>query len=137
MKYTATFQRILFLLLLVISLPAIAQNQQELNTEAYNSYKKADKELNRVYQHVLTEYGSLDSVFVKNLKISQRIWITFRDAELKMKYPETDPNAYGSSHSMCLSIYMEKLTKERIKTLKVWLEGIKEGDACAGSVKVI
>jgi uncharacterized protein YecT (DUF1311 family) len=136
MKSIAKLQRILFLLLLVISLPAAGQNQAELNDEAFKSYKKADKELNRIYQQVLTEYRS-DSLFIKNLKNSQRIWITFRDAELKVKYPETDPNAYGTSHSMCLSIYIEKLTIERIKTLRVWLDGIKEGDVCAGSVKVI
>jgi uncharacterized protein YecT (DUF1311 family) len=136
MPLVAIFKQILFLLFLYFGSLAAAQNQAELNAEALKSYKKADMELNKIYQQIQKEYIS-DTVFLKNLKASQRTWITFRDAELKMKYPETDPTAYGTSHSMCLSIYMEKLTKERIKTLKVWLEGVKEGDICAGSVKVI
>lgn len=137
MTLVANFQKNLFILLLVISLPTVAQNQQELNDEAYNSYKKADKELNRIYQQVLTEYRS-DSLFIKNLKNSQRIWITFREAELKTRYPDRpDPSDYGSCQPMCVSSYLAKLTKERIGTLKVWLEGIKEGDVCSGTIKVI
>ncbi|WP_367271484.1 lysozyme inhibitor LprI family protein [Nonlabens sp.] len=46
------------------------------------------------------------------------MWITFRDAELKVMYPETEPRYYGSIHPMCVSIYLEKLTQDRIKTLK-------------------
>jgi hypothetical protein len=36
---------------------------------------------------------------------------------------------------MCVLFYLEKLTLERIKTLKVWIDGIEEGDVCTGSVK--
>ena len=32
--------------------------------------------------------------------------------------------------------YLDELTKSRIKTLKVWLDGIEEGDVCSGSVKI-
>ncbi len=113
---------------------AFSQTQADLNKDAYNSFQKADKELNTIYQKILVEYKS-DSVFIKNFKASQRIWITFRDAELKVKFPEREPGYYGSIQPMCVSYYMEQLTKERIETLKVWLDGIEEGDGCIGSVK--
>ena len=70
------------------------------------------------------------------MKDSQRIWITFRDTELKVKYPSTEPRYYGSIYPMYVSIYLEKLTRERIKTLKEWIDGIEEGDVCTGSVKI-
>ena len=125
---------ILTFLFLNCFLFACSQTQADMNKDAYNSYQKSDKELNSTYQKILVEYKS-DSVFIKNLKASQKIWVSFRDAELKMKFPEREPGCYGSIHPMCVSYYMEQLTDERIKTLKVWLDGIEEGDGCIGSVK--
>jgi hypothetical protein len=52
-----------------------------------------------------------------------------------MKFPNYGPNWYGSIQPMCESGYLEKLTRERIKTLKEWLFGEEEGDACIGIVK--
>lgn len=98
------------------------------------SYSKADLEINSVYKKILQEYSS-DKEFIKNFKASQRLWIQFRDAEVKAKYPNRTPGYYGSVHSLCISNLMTQLTNERIKTLKVWLVGTKEGDVCAGSVK--
>lgn len=99
-----------------------------------NSYAEAEKEINTVYQKILQEYSS-DKEFVKNLKATQRLWIQFRDAEIKAKYPNRTPGYYGSVYSLCVSNLMTKLTNERIRTLEVWLEGIEEGDVCLGSVK--
>ncbi|MBK7408551.1 MAG: DUF1311 domain-containing protein [Saprospirales bacterium] len=125
---------ILTIFISIICLTGFSQTQVEMNREANESYKKADKELNDIYKTILTEYKS-DTVFIKNLQTAQRIWITFRDAELKVKYPETDTRYYGSVYPMCVSIYLEKLTRERITTLKAWTEGVEEGDACNGSLK--
>ena len=100
-----------------------------------NQYAKSEKEINAVYQKILREY-SADKEFIKNLKTSQRLWIQFRDAEIKARYPNQTPGYYGSVYAMCVSSYMTQLTNERIKTLRVWLTGIEEGDVCAGSVKI-
>jgi uncharacterized protein YecT (DUF1311 family) len=108
------------------------QTQGQMNNSAEENFKKADLELNNIYQQILKEYKS-DTVFVTNLQLSQRLWIQFRDAELKVKFPKT--KLYGSVQPMCNSNYLEALTRERIKTLNVWLEGIEEGDVCSGSVK--
>jgi len=125
---------ILTIFISIICLTGFSQTQAEMNREANDSYKKADKELNDIYKTILTEYKS-DTIFIKNLKTAQRIWITFRDAELKVMYPERETGYYGSVYPMCVSIYLEKLTRERISTLKAWTEGIEEGDACNGSLK--
>jgi hypothetical protein len=37
---------------------------------------------------------------------------------------------------MCVSMYLENLTNQRISTLKEWIDGIEEGDVCLGSVKM-
>jgi len=87
-----------------------------------------------IYKKILFEYKS-DTAFIKNLKASQRIWITFRNAELKMKFPDRERGWYGSMHPMCVSGYLENLTRARIKTLTEWLQGSEEGEGCGGSIK--
>ncbi len=104
-----------------------------MNKEAGDKYNNADSTLNVVYQKILNEYSN-DTAFISNLKLSQRLWIQFRDAQLKMKYPVS--YSYGSVQPMCVSFYLTDLTDERIKTLQTWLDGIEEGDVCTGSVKL-
>ncbi len=107
----------------------------EMNENTNKGFQKADKELNAVYQKILTAY-SKDVPFTKNLKSAQRIWVRFRDAEMKTKYPDRKEGYYGTVQPMCWNIYKTALTEERITKLKVWLSGIEEGDVCAGSVKI-
>ena len=125
----------LTILLIFVASFGFAQTQLEMNQQAGAEFQKTDKELNTVYQKIIKEYNS-DTLFIKNLRASQRIWIQFRDAELLVKYPQTEPNYYGSIFPVCYSNYKTKLTQERITTLKQWLDGVKEGDVCAGSVMV-
>ena len=121
-------------LFLMIGSIAFCQTQLKMNQESGDSFAKADKELNVIYKKILLEYKS-DTAFIKNLKASQRIWITFRDAELKMKFPDREPGWYGSIQPMCESGYLEKLTRARIKTLTEWLQGVAESEGCGGSIK--
>jgi len=128
-------KNIVIVIILTLTLNCFSQTQAEMDNNAYAEFNKADKELNKVYQKILTEYKS-DSIFVKNLKNAQNIWVKFRDAELEMKYPNYKELHYGTSYSMCKNYYLKELTKERTKKLKVWLIGIKEGEICSGSVKI-
>ncbi len=130
MKYTIATSFLSF----CIALTANCQTQAAMNQEASETYKSADAELNRVYQQIKKEYAD-DPAFLDALRTSQRNWITFRDSELKLKYPDREPGWYGSVQPMCESYYLAELTNERTAKLKTWLTGIEEGDACAGSVK--
>lgn len=126
---------LLILFLVIFKNVSFSQSQLELNEQAYKNYKKTDKELNSIYQKILSEYKN-DLVFIKNLKIAQKTWIQFRDAEMKMKFPERDKGYYGSVEPLCFSNHLEHLTKERIKTLKTWIHGVEEGEVCSGSIKI-
>jgi uncharacterized protein YecT (DUF1311 family) len=117
-----------------IAANSFGQTQHELNEAQYKLYETADKELNAAYQKILKEYKE-DTVFIMNLKKAQKLWIQFRDAEMKMKYPDREPGYYGSIQPLCWSIYLTELTKSRTQTLKIWIDGVEEGDACCGSVR--
>jgi len=112
-----------------------AQTQGEMNAETGGGFQAADKQLNSIYQEILSDYAD-DEVFIASLKEAQRCWITFRDAQLKMKYPDREPGYYGSILPSCQAMYLAELTQERIKALQVWIDGKQEGDVCAGSVRI-
>lgn len=117
------------------SLSCFSQTQSEMNEAEHKKFLEADKELNQVYKQILKEYKT-DTVFIKNLKASQRLWVQFRDAEMKTMYPQREPGYYGSIHPMCWSIYKTELTNDRIKKLKLWLQGQEEGDSCSPSIMI-
>ena len=111
-----------------------AQTQIDINQTAANNYQAADKALNTTYQQILKDYKD-DTAFTHSLKTAQRIWIQFRDAEMLARYPNREPGYYGTMLPACWSNCMTTLTTRRTADLKLWLTGIPEGDACAGSVK--
>lgn len=129
MKNIVTF------IILTWTFSCFSQTQAEMNENASNEYKKADTELNAVYKKILNEYKS-DPAFTNRLKKTQKIWISFRNAELEMKFPAKNKQLeYGSIYPMCISLFLKELTKERTEKLRIWLNGIEEGDLCSGSIK--
>jgi len=111
------------------------QNQFELTEKACADYKKADTEMNSIYRRILAENQN-DRLFVQKMRAAQRAWVAFRDAHLESLFPATDKRAaYGSVQPMCHCMELEKITAERAKVLKQWLDGVEEGDVCAGSIK--
>ncbi len=112
-----------------------AQTQSEMNNEAAAEFNGVDEQLNSIYQKILSDYAD-DKVFIASLKEAQRCWITFRDAQLKMKYPDREPGYYGSILPVCKMAYLTELTQERINALQVWIDGGQEGDMCSGTVRV-
>ncbi len=97
-----------------------AQTQIEMNNDAFNSYKKVDNELGVVYQLILKKYAK-NTKFINALRASERLWIKFRDAEVKMMYPSDDTRfSYGSMYPLLYHGYLEELTRTRIKQLKLW-----------------
>lgn len=106
-----------------------------MNEQADKAFLAADAELNRFYASVQKAYAD-DPLFLRKLRDSQRLWVKFRDAEMAVMYPhQDDPRYYGSMLPMCLAMYRRDLTTARTATLKSWMAGTEEGDACAGSVK--
>jgi uncharacterized protein YecT (DUF1311 family) len=132
MKNTVT---ILAIFTLFAASLAQAQTQGEMNAEAAAEFNGVDEQLNSIYQQILSDYAD-DEVFIASLKEAQRSWLVFRDAQLKMRYPDREPGYYGSILPLCEMTYLTELTQDRIKALQVWIDGIQEGDMCAGTVKV-
>ena len=123
-----------FILLLLVSgaMAAFSQSQSELNKQAGQEYKNADKKLNDIYQLILKDYAA-NKAFTKNLKDAQRIWVQFRDAQVQAMYL-VHAKSYGSVFPMCRANYLTELTNQRTEALRVWLSGLPQGDVCTGSI---
>src|SRR5215204_3249988 len=91
---------LLLSLLLIQSILTMAQTQDKMPQDeetkaAVNAYKLVEVELNSVFNQILTMYSS-DTEFLKNLRESQALWLKFRTAELKTKFPARGPGEYGN-----------------------------------------
>lgn len=121
--------------LLLMSPGGYAQTQADVQARACKEYQEADSELNTVYKKVLSEYKS-DKEFLQKLKKAQQAWIAYRDAHIESRYPAADKQAeYGTMYVTCLCEIQKELTVQRTDMLKLWLDGVKEGETCSGSVR--
>lgn len=116
-----------------------AETQQELNACAAGMYKEEDDKLNRVYQEILKKFKD-DTAFIKKFREAQRAWLKFRDAQFEAMFPQILDSRgqynYGSIFPMCAGLYKAKLTQSRVEELRLWLDGIDEGDVCSGSLPI-
>lgn len=126
--------RLVFIFFLTLNLSGFSQTQAENNIDACTKFKESDKRLNEVYKAILTIYSN-DTIFIQNLKKSQRIWIQFRDAEMLVKYPDYSDQTIDSIQPSCHSNYKRELTDQRIDRLIDWVIGIEEGYNCNGSIQ--
>jgi len=125
---------ILFTLAVLCAAPTFAQTQVDMQDESCAKFKKADAELNKIYKKILTEYKG-NTIFIEKLKKAQKAWLVYRDAHIESVYPEEDKSYYGSVYGMCNCGVKQELTEQRTRMLKQWVQGVKEGEVCAGSVK--
>ena len=95
--------------------------QSEMNRCADLDARKADSELNAVYNQLLSKLKS-DQNATKKLRMAQRAWIAFRDAQLDALFPAEDKQAeYGTISPMCYSQAATTMTKERTAQLREML----------------
>lgn len=114
----------------------LAQTQNESNQDACARLKQADEFLNKSYNQVLSEYRK-NTTLIRKLRVSQRAWVAYRDAQIEALYPAADKRAeYGSVYPVCRCSALAALTAQRADELKKWIDGAQEGDVCAGSIKI-
>lgn len=92
-------------------------SQAELNECYGNAYKKADAQLNVLYQRITGRLKD-DKATTRLLIAAQRAWVTFRDAECNFSASRVSGGtAFGMIQAICLT----KLTDKRIDDFKSYL----------------
>lgn len=92
---------------------ANAQTQAEMTQQAIDAFKKTDAQLNTVYRELSEK---IDQGAREKLKIAQRAWVAFRDAQANF---ESENEASGGTMFTQL-VYSSRteLTETRIEQLK-------------------
>ena len=119
--------------LVFLSLSFFRQTQPDSNTSTCETYQKTYQEMNQVYQRILHDYRE-DTAFIRNIKAAQLQWIKLRDADIRAIF--TSEAISGPEISKCQCSISETMTKDRIKFLKYWSEGLPKGSLCRGSRKI-
>lgn len=92
--------------------------QQEMNRCAGDEYRKADAELNKVYQQTMAK---LTPEHKPKLKAAQLVWIQFRDAHCDCEAFTFDG---GSMQPLIKFTCLESETQHRIQQLKSLAEDV-------------
>jgi uncharacterized protein YecT (DUF1311 family) len=102
-------------------------SQLEMNQCAFDDFSKADKELNRTYQSLLKKEAD-DQLFISKLRLAQKAWMAFRDAELEARFACAERDVklcWGSVYPTLVYSRNAELTRERTKQLKqIMKEGV-------------
>lgn len=108
-----------------------AGGQLEMNACASDDLAEADRELNKTYRALLQKEGQ-NIIFVRKLRVAQKAWLAFRDADLEAMYAcEGDPRVcWGSIGPLCYASYKAKVTRERTKRLRELVDEGPPADAC-------
>ena len=85
---------------------------------ADTEYRRADSEMNDVYQHLLSVADKAPRATAK-IKAAEIAWIKYRDAYMEALYPAEDKQlAYGSIYPMEYAEFRTALTREHTKALR-------------------
>jgi len=98
----------------------IGGNQLELNACTGDEFAKADKELNQTYQ-ALIQKEAANPIFISKLKLAQKAWLVFRDADLEARFACAEQNVricWDSIYPMSFLYHKALLTRERTQHLK-------------------
>jgi uncharacterized protein YecT (DUF1311 family) len=100
---------------------AVASSQLQMNKCADEEAKRADAELDRVYQNLLA-HAAKNKEAVQKIMAAQRAWIAFRDAQIESVFPAQDKQAqYGSIYPLCALEMRADLTRQRTAMLNAML----------------
>jgi uncharacterized protein YecT (DUF1311 family) len=101
-----------------------AMDQNTMNMCADKDYQAADKRLNDVYAKLMS---ALDDANKAKLKVAEKAWIQYRDAECTF---ETAENEGGSIHPLVYAGCLTRLTDAHAKELQTYLTCWKNADKC-------
>lgn len=119
---------------------AKATTQADINQCAADAAAAADRDLNATYQAVLKKWAAYPNVISK-VRLSQRAWLTYRDADLKARFANEDAegSARGTAYPAAYAFYHASLERERTARLCEYLRGAaygaREASPCADLVK--
>jgi hypothetical protein len=119
-------------------------SQVEMNNIEGENLQRAEKRLNIILDSINILYSKDEvfysekqkTLFLKNLKHSQKSWLLYFETMVELKFPKDDEFA-GSSTGMSIAQYKNELIDKRIVDLNPWLIGTPQGDVGSGTIRTL
>jgi uncharacterized protein YecT (DUF1311 family) len=112
---------------------AQSATQIDQSRNSCSDYLKAKKGLEDMVKHIEDEYGKYP-LFIKKFRKAQDEWMSYRDAQLEMLYPEADKGEYGTFYPTCRCNWLVEFTNQRLDFLVKFVSNTNEGESCGGAV---
>jgi hypothetical protein len=126
---------IYFSFFLLFSFVSFSQTQFEMNEEAKSEYLNSSHKLDSLILNIKKSYSE-DSLFIEKFKLGQIHWKNYVESMIEARFPDENKlEYYGSVYPLCYYYLLKDYTDKRIEEISIWITGVKEGEACPGSVK--
>ena len=92
----------------------------DIQLTAYQEYKKAEGELDKLYNQILKEYSD-EPFFKSKIEKVELAWLDFKEAQLDFLFPGEEDVIGEVNSTMYYWLSMKELTEARITLLRIWL----------------
>ncbi len=130
----------IFMLLFILFMGASNSSAQsagaakiDQSRNSCSDYLKAKKGLDDMVKNIQEEYAKYP-LFLKKFQKAQDEWVSYREAQLEMIFPEADKGEYGSLYPTCRCNWLVGFTNERLDFLVKFVANTNDGESCGGAV---
>jgi uncharacterized protein YecT (DUF1311 family) len=110
----------------------ISGPQVDQSRNSCSDYLKAKKGLEDMVKSIQDEYAKYP-LFLKKFQKAQDEWVSYREAQLEMLYPEADKTEYGGFYPTCRCNKLVEFTNERLDFLVKFIANTSDVEACGGA----
>jgi uncharacterized protein YecT (DUF1311 family) len=107
--------------------------QIDQSRNSCSDYLKSKKGMEDMVKNIQEEYGKYP-LFLKKFQKAQDEWVSYREAQLEMLFPEADKAQYGSFYPTCRCNWLVEFTNERMDFLVKFVANTYDVESCGGSV---
>jgi uncharacterized protein YecT (DUF1311 family) len=111
---------------------AASAPQIDQSRNSCSDYLKVKKGLEDMVKNIQDEYAKYP-LFLKKFQKAQDEWVSYRDAQLEMLYPELDKTQYGGFYPTCRCNWLVEFTNERVDFLVKFISNTNDVEACGGA----
>jgi uncharacterized protein YecT (DUF1311 family) len=108
-------------------------SQVDQSRNSCSDYLKVKKGMDDMVKSIEEEYAKYPKFLVK-FKKAQELWVSYRDAQVEMIFPEADKAQYGAFYPTCRCNWLVEFTNDRLDFLVKFVSNTYDVEPCGGAV---
>ena len=132
MRSTLTLLFVLFIGATTSSAQALP-SQIDQSRNSCSDYLKVKKGMDDMVKSIEEEYAKYPK-FLVNFKKAQEGWVSYREAQIDMIFPEANKAQYGTLYPTCRCNWLIEFTNQRLDFLIKFVSNTYDVESCGGAV---